>query len=244
MILLDSRTGSKELLPYVKQLGVPAQLETLEFGDVCFEGNTARGRGLVGIERKTLHDMLNSIDSSRYSGHQLPGMAQTYQQSFLIVEGLWKPHWPTGVLMEGFNGGSTWTNCRHRSSRTMYHSLRRYLFSVSLAGVVVLYSRNLEQTAYDVVELSHYFQKPWQSHRSLLQLQKMALPTLTGKPSVTRKWAADLDGIGSELSLDAERLFRTPIALAQADEAEWVKLRGVGALTAKRILQQIHGVKR
>lgn len=246
MILLDSRVGSRELAPLLKRMGVQVELTELPFGDAAFDGNGPSGPMSIGLERKALHDMLSCIDDARYTGFQRVGMAQLYAASFLIIEGIWRPHDPDGTLMEGYvtkDGKSSWGECRYRSQRVMYHKLRRYLFSVSLSGVHVIYTRDLVHTAQDICEAYHYFRKPWKDHTSLLELQKLAIPTLNGRPSLTRKWANDLEDVGTTLSARAEQHFKTPIALATADEQQWVQIDGIGATKAERIVRSIRGNK-
>lgn len=233
----------EEFVSLIKARGVPAQLGDLEYGDFAFEGNGPQGSAMIGIERKTLHDMLNCIDDNRYN-EQRVGMRQMYQVSVLALEGHWRPHDPSGVLMEGFNGGVSWTYCKYRSQRTMYYKLQRYLFSVQLSGVVLVPSRDKWHTAFNVCELYHYFQKRWQDHTSLLEIQRIAIPQMTYQPSLVRKWANDLEGIGTKLSELAARHFRTAYKLANADESEWMRIPGVGAKTAQDIMRQIWGTKR
>lgn len=247
MILVDVATGSIELKPYIRALGIPCDSASLPFGDVCFEGHGPMGTVGVGIERKRLHDMLHCIDDARYTGHQRIGMKQMYQVSILLIEGLWRPHDQTGVLMEGFVGPSgkvSWAECRYRTQRVMYAKLRRYLFSVSLSGVHVCYTRDIQQTAYDIHEWYHYFQKRWQDHTSLLEMQRLHIPTLNAKPSLTRLWATSLEDIGVVKSDLAERVFRTPIALATADERDWMRIPGVGVTIAQHIVADINGWRR
>jgi NAD-dependent DNA ligase len=66
------------------------------------------------------------------------------------------------------------------------------------------------------------------------------MPSLTGRPSLVRRWASDLDGIGVKYSMEADRLFRTPWELASSSEEDWIKIPGVGARTARSIIRQIH----
>jgi ERCC4-type nuclease len=216
----------------------------LEFGDFAFEGRGPLGTVMVGIERKTLHDMLSCIEDARYAGHQRPGMKSMYDVSVLVVEGLARPHDPDGFLMEGFNGGVTWGYCKHRSTRAMYSKLARYLISVRLSGVYVEQARDPFHTAYTVHEWYQYFQRAWESHTSMLEMQKIVLPSLTGKPSLTRRWAKELDGIGVKGSEGAARMFKTPIALAEADELEWLRVPGIGVKTAQSIYREIHGMRK
>lgn len=244
MIILDRRVGSAELLTHVRSIGVSCELGDLEFGDACFEGKGPdNGTLLIGIERKTLHDMLSCIEDSRYSAHQLVGMKQMYAVSVLMIEGHWKPHDPKGFLMEGFHGGTSWGWLRHRTQRTMYAKLYRYLISVQMAGVMVSYSRDPWHTAYNICEWYHWSQKSWGSHTALTETQKIAIPTFERKPSLLRRWAADLDGIGAKLSGVAEKHFKTPLKMANADEGEWLRVPGVGVKTAQSIVKEIWGHK-
>lgn len=241
MILVANDTGSKELLPIIQRLGVPAELCELPFGDFAFEGNGPKGPIAVGVERKALHDMLHCIDDARYSAHQMPGMREMYQKSYLMVEGLWRPHDPEGWLMQFHPSSQKWAYCNPGGRRVLYSKLRRYLFSVSLSDVTVMFTRDQFQTAYDVVELFHYFSKSWQNHTSLLEVQKLNIPNLGGKPSLVRRWASDLEDIGVKYSLEAERMFKHPINLAQASEFEWMRIKGIGVRTAQKIVREIQG---
>lgn len=240
MIYVDYNKGSIELLPLIIQIGgVKAEKATLPAADFCFEGNGPKGPISVGIERKTLHDMLNCIEDSRY-GEQRRKMNAMYDVSVLMLEGHWRPH-EQGFLMEGYNNGTTWGYAKHRSSRTMYNSLYRYLIGVASTGVIITYPRNPWHCAYDVVEWFHFWNKSYNSHRSMREIQKVSIPALNFRPSLLRKWAADLPGVGVELSEAAERKFKKPITLATADEMDWMGIPGVGVKTAKQIVKEIQG---
>jgi ERCC4-type nuclease len=247
-IIVDYRKGaSKELdipkllVEHIKEFGVHAEIGDLEFGDFAFEGRGPLGSIMVGIERKSLHDMLRCIDDARLSGHQLIGMKQMYTVRVVILEGHWKYHNPEGWLMEGFNGGTSWGYCRPGGQRQLYSKLYRYLISLQLGGFLVTYSRDVRHTAYNVCEWFHYWQKKWEQHTSLQEMQKLNLPTLNFKPTLVRKWAADIEGVGVKLSDLAERQFRTPFRLANADEEEWLKIPGIGVRTAQSIVREIWG---
>src|SRR6185312_3670611 len=106
-ILIDPRVGSRELFGVLSSNGVKVQIarDELLSGDFCFEG---RGPGeeswLIGVERKTVRDMLSSISTGRFSGHQLRLLCQMYQRYYLIVEGVYgcDDH---GILQEPRGGG-------------------------------------------------------------------------------------------------------------------------------------------
>lgn len=251
-ILIDYRQGIRkdgsnnhlDLIPYIQKLNVKVEKADLKWGDAAFEGNGPDGTIAIGVERKRLHDMLSCIEDSHYSASQMIGMRQMYAVSILMVEGHWKPHTGNGMLMEGFTGGINFGYCAPRGRKMMYAKIRRYLFSVALSGVIVCYTRDPEHTAYDIVELFHYFQKKWKDHTALLNPQKMNIPQLMGHPSLTLKWAHTLNGIGAKHGQDAERLFKKPINLATADESDWLRIPGLGVKTAQSIVKEIMGVSR
>lgn len=254
MIYIDYRKGSgvdadgNELLPpLIRRLGVECEVTDLPCADAAFEGNGKLGPISIGIERKTLHDMLSCIDDSRYSVVQRVPMLQLYERNFLMIEGLWKcgrgePY--EGVLMQGYRNGASWGPLKARSSRqVLYSKLYRYLVSVSLSGVTVTYSLDVTQTAIQIVELYHYFQKKWSRHTALIETQKIQVPALDMRPKLCRRWASEIDDVGAVLSIEAERMFRTGHALANSDETDWVRIPGIGAPTARKIVREIRGWK-
>jgi ERCC4-type nuclease len=244
IILVDGRTGSKELIPYLQRISVNVKIEqaTLEYGDACFEGNGPMGRIAIGIERKTLSDLLNCVDDARYSAHQRPGMMAMYQFSILMVEGVWKQDSVTGYLMECVRT-LEWRPFRYRTQMVRYSKLFRYLLSLQVAGTTVITTRDMEQTAYNILECYHWFSKRWEDHTSLLETQKLNMPSLNGRPTLVRRWASELDGVGVKLGMEAEKRFKTAYDLSQSDESDWVKIEGIGAKLARSIIQQIHNTE-
>lgn len=252
MIIVDSRVGSgaeatrdrksTDLSPFIRKMGVPCDKMELASGDACFEGNGPRGKIMIGIERKTLDDILGCVEDSRFSAHQRVGMAVDYGYSYLIIEGNWKPH-ENGMLMQNFPSGDGWRFFNHRSRPVMYSKLYRYLLSVSLTGVMVIYSRDMWHTAYNIVECFHYWQKKWDDHTSMRETQKIVIPMLSSKPPLVRRWAADIEGVGVKISDLAARSFGTPLAMAQAGEHDWMRIPGVGVKLAMKIVREIWGIK-
>lgn len=239
MILIDNRVGSRELIPYLQRMGHKVEHTQLEYGDACFEGNGPTGRICVGVERKTISDMLSCIEDARYSAHQRPGMMAMYAHSILMIEGIWKPDSATGYLMECI-ATLAWRPFRHRTQMTRYSTLFRYLLSVQLAGTSVIITRDMEHTAYNIGEIYGYFCKRWEDHTALLEKQRLNIPDLKGKPSLVRRWAAELEGVGVKHSMDAERLFRTPAELAKSDETDWMQISGIGVKLARSIIREIN----
>lgn len=60
----------------------------MPYGDVAFEGRGEGGRAVsVGVEYKQLGELVASLRSQRLQGYQMPGMRDTYDFSYLYVEG-------------------------------------------------------------------------------------------------------------------------------------------------------------
>lgn len=248
MITVAPEQSSREMQPVLKSVGVKCDVDNaLKFSDAFFEGQGPKGLMGVGFERKKLHDILDCITTSRYSGHQKVGMNLMCGRSYLIIEGLWKPRLSDGILLEGYSKWDgyketvSWIPCKFRSMPVRYETLYRYLISVSNSNVTVTYSRDIWHTCYDIVEHYHWYKKPWFEHLAMRQLQKYNLPCLTGRPSLVQKWAHAIDGIGVKFSEQADRIFDTPIRLATSDEMDWLKIEGIGVPTAQSIVKQIQG---
>lgn len=258
MILVDRAVGSFELQSLIQRFGVQCEKTGLDSADAVFEGFGPEGQTLIGVERKKIQDALDCVETGRLGGFQLPKMRKTYKFCFVIIEGVWKPDTRHGFLLRQIDKGDGrpwWSEKGHGGRIEKYSKLRRYLFSLTMAGAHVLYTRDITHTAYDICELYHWFSKPWDKHTSMQQMysgywwdrqtghseELMMIPTISGKPSLVRRWAACLDGIGVKMSADVERVFTTPRALANADEDELMKVPGVGLKTAGDIVRQILG---
>lgn len=88
MLTVDPREGSNNLVEPLSMMGVPVRRETLEYGDVAFVGRGPSESSLpVGIEYKSVSDLLTSWQDGRLLGHQLPGMLNCYTINYLLVEG-------------------------------------------------------------------------------------------------------------------------------------------------------------
>ena len=69
MIRVDDRVGSIELLPKLREYGVKVASERLQYGDFAWLGNGPLGRSNIAIERKRIHDLIDSIVSTPATGY-------------------------------------------------------------------------------------------------------------------------------------------------------------------------------
>lgn len=238
MLRLDSRTGSGELEKLFKPYGIQPLLCRLDFGDMDWIGNGPSGECAVVVERKRIDDLIQSMQSKRLSGHQLPGMAEQYDYCYLIVEGIWKCGDDGNLLVS--NGG--W----HKRG-IAYRAVTSYLSTLQLkAGVNVWRSVNeYETVSYVIDQYRWWTQKRWAEHQAHEAVYAPADPTvgrrLTFRPreiSLLEKMSMQLPGVDKKAREVAES-FKSVQQMANADVERWIKIKGIGKTGAERIVEAI-----
>jgi len=250
MILVDRRTGSGELAGPLRAAGCPVEVCTLDYGDVAFIGNGPGNEPVaIGIERKTLNDMLTSIQNLRWAGHQLPGLCESYGWVWLIIEGLYRPETGSGALQSAgsldnetpFLRGK-WFDAGYGRNRFMYRELDHYLTTLEThAAVRVRRSSNEYETVKIISSLySWWTTKDYDEHRSHLALDTIIArdSRLMIRPSVPRMIAAQLPGVGYEKSEAVVRHFGGSVrTMVQASVKDWMAVKGIGKTLASKIVE-------
>lgn len=169
-VWLDSRVGSKELLPGLQKLGIPTGLTILDCGDIAFAGNGPDGLVEVGIERKTLTDLVGSLKEGRLQGQsseehksQLDRMRETYDVCFLLVEGALSGD-RSGTLFRRFGNKKADVKGGYSSD-----SLTKAVLSLYLqGGMRVWQTDSLRASTAFVAALFRWFtDKEWDQHSTL-----------------------------------------------------------------------------
>lgn len=238
MILIDSRVGSEDMYAPLVQRGVECRLVTLPFGDLSFVGNGAHGPVAIGIERKRIRDLINSLMSGRLQGFQLPGCITQYDHTWLVVEGIWRTNHTTGIVEIPRQGA--WEAV---VPRIMGASLNGWLLTVQLrGGLRVHHTGGQYDTADWVRSLYHWWTaKEWEQHRGHLALYQPPDSAIFREPSLVQRVAALLPGIGEEKSTIVERHFDTVLEMACAGASTWQTIPGVGKLIAARAVEALQG---
>lgn len=245
MIVIDDREHG--MLDTIRSRGddVPVEQSRLEFGDCMFEGNGEHGRCLVGVERKKLQDLINSMRDRRLSGHQLRGMRLTYEYVFLVAEGVWR-RGISGEIEELW--GREWRTFYSAGGRTpiMYRQLASYLTTLELrGGVIVRRTERPTDTAGLYVDLWHWFNdKLWHEHTSHDQ-RYCPEPQRRGSKAVIQRavtrceaMAAQIPGIDSKAQAVAS-FFGSTKAMANATLEDWIKIPGIGKKTAQSAMSAL-----
>lgn len=250
-LLVDSRLGSADLYPLLPTT-IPRTLATLQFGDFSFIGQGPDGLPQsIGIERKRIGDLLNSIDSGRLSGYQLIGLLNTYTHVYLLVEGLWRPSPQDGVL-ETYRQGR-WLPLSHGRRRYMAREVVNYCQTLAtICSVKLWLTSTPQESAHWLSCLYQWWQKDWTKHRAHLQFHEhgpqltdsctgIPIATLTRPPVVARVARELADGVGMDKARALAAKFCSVMSLVMASEKDLREVKGVGKVLAERIMEGIYG---
>lgn len=238
MIQLDNRVGSRELKRVMpKQL---IQLTRLEYADAAFLGHGATGDELIGIERKVIRDLINSMTSGRLSGHQLPGLLNSYNHVYIIVEGLWRIGRASG-LIEVPRARGRWITLTLGTRTFTGREILSYCNTLTICtGVHVIHTATMHETGQHIAALHRWWNKPWEKHKSHMVAKQPETVSLT-KHTLLRRVAAQIPGVGWERARDIDAAFPTVAALIDAKPEQLTQIPGIGEKMAQRIHSALHG---
>lgn len=239
MILIDYRSGSKEVAAHIH---VPHQITKLDFGDFTFLGCGPDETMMpIGVERKTVMDLVSSMVDGRLSGHQLHGLLATYDHIYLVVEGLWRPRAKDGVLERWRRG--KWIPLELGQRRFMARDVGNYLNTLAVVcGVKVWRTDSIKHTGRWLSDLHGWWGKPWEKHQSHMQHYSPPAPTVfLRKPKIVQRVAKEFKGVGWDKAGSLARTFPTVVDLILADEKQLQQADGIGKGLATSIRREITG---
>jgi hypothetical protein len=155
----------------------------MQYGDVRFLGVGPHGEPVtVGVEVKSLGDILHCITDGRFAGHQLPGMVTTYDQPWLLISGQWRSQRGSGLL-QYFTRHGSWRDASVGSRRFMYRDLLSWMLTIrTKTGILVQEVPDWEHAATWIASLYSWWTKVkriggeevtgWESHRSHLAVNQ------------------------------------------------------------------------
>lgn len=242
---VDIRAGSNDLIPLLRRRGVrDVEPATLFFGDIEITGRGPEDRPVsIGIEHKKLPDLLQCIDNGRFVGHQLPGMLDIYEVNWLLVEGIWRER-PDGLIE--VPRGAGWQPIRTGMGSAMAATLQGFLMTMEQkVGLKVMRTGTCMQTVDWLFHLNRWWTaKEWEEHRAHLAFDNSQAMALISRPSLLRRVAATLPGIGMGRSGPVSRKFSSVVDMALAGKEEWMGIVGIGKTTAERVVRHLNGDER
>jgi len=234
LILIDYRE------PDEIRRGIPgAEVTTLEYGDFAFEGEGPEGPVLVGLERKTITDLINSMKSGRLAAHQMVGMKRTYNHTYLLIEGIYRRD--KDGCIEVLKGRNQWWG-----QDLKVDAINNFVNDLAVVfGVIPLFPRGSRDTCLTVVGLAMWWGKPWALHSAYqgMDYYDSGDGLITGliPPSTVTRMAFQLQGVGKDKAAAIGERFQTPKEMCDATEEDWKGIDGIGKTLAKRITQIVRG---
>lgn len=240
MIFIDDRTGSKELLPFLDK-GINKELTRLDSADAAFPGTGPDGPVMVGIERKTVTDLIQSMESGRLSGYQLINMLDSYEYNYLVVEGIWRCGRQS--LLEIQRRGR-WTSNLFGGRTLAYGAVIGYLNTLLMFGQVhPVFLPNITNTGAWISKLYAWWQRPWDKHNAHLQFHVTPPERVQIlEPKLLVKILKELKGVGWEKAHAIARHFTSLSQIKRGGAKKLQEVPGIGKVMAGNILEQIKEV--
>ena len=202
---------------------------------------------LVACERKKIGDMVSCAQTGRFLQQMI--VCHEYQVEYLvlILEGRYRRHPDDGLLevpVWGINPrtmkrAEVWQPVR---PTMMFSRFDQYLTELARdVGIIIKHTEDVHGTADVIQALYTNFQTPQNEHQSLKSIYKPPMPTVALiRPSLVRRVACELDGIGWERSKVVAGHFPSIKAMVDADVKEWASLDGIGKKTAEKVVKALH----
>lgn len=240
-VYVDDRAGSGDLIDFPPLKG-HAELTRMDSGDVIIIGKGPEDKPmLVGVEVKSVFDLLSSISTGRLAGKQIPGMIEDYDVSWLVSYG-WYKCGNRGELRVRRKG--RWEAVEQGGRSLPYSYLEGFLLTVSALGIKVKHVYgNKGDLAKWLGVLAGWFGKPWSEHRALKVFdssgQPGLLPTLDSRTALRARVAATIPGLGFKRAVAAAHHFPSVRDMMLAGPEEWVKVEGIGKTISKTIVEAV-----
>ncbi len=240
-MLVDDRAGSKDLMKYrtIKEI---ATLTRLDSGDVAIAGNGPQGDVLVGVEVKSTWDVLSSANTGRLQATQVPAMLKTYDVSWLLQYGTYRPSPTDGSLQIRKKG--KWTSFAIGSKYVPYGYIEALFFDLAALGVKVKHVSDMAEAAAWLGVLYRWWQKPWKAHKGMRTFDRSRdvtlMPSMDQDVYLRAKIAAQLPGVGFERAVAVANHFTSVVHMVTADEGEWAKVPGIGKVVARSAVRAMH----
>jgi len=235
-IFTSNLRNDADMIKALGSVAIPVNL----FTDACFSSIDEK---VVAIERKKIGDMASCVLDGRFLFQMQTCKEVGADYLCLILEGRYRrnpedgllevPVW--GISPRSGKRAEVWEPIR---PTTMFSRFDQYLTELQRdVGIIVKHTENVRGTADTILALYQNFQTPPDQHQSLNRIFKPPTPSVQlVKPSLVRRVASELDGIGWEWSKVVADRFKSVRDMIEADVAVWAGLEKVSGNGKKRRL--------
>lgn len=238
-IYVDDRAGSDSLIKLFPQDLV--EVCRLDSADVMFFGAGRGGEQVaVGIEFKSLDDVLKCICDGRFAGKQNIRMAEEYDERWLLVEDETR----IGVddqlqAYRRVKGQYRWVDARCGNRYFKWADYEAWIATMTYkTGLKVRQVKDRRETKHWVMTQYRWWQGGWDKHKSDQVRDQSGRPSLV-KASALREFAATLPGVGWGKAANVEKYFISIHDAVNAHNSDWEKVEGIGRIMAERIVEVI-----
>lgn len=235
MLLVDSAVGSNKLVRPLQNLGLDAQLTSID-ADIAFEGRGIGGAPVtIGIEYKKLGELVQSLHTQRLQGHQLYKMNVGFDFRWLLIEG------EVLLTREGYLARRQRKRVvKLEGSMTLTDLYKRLLTLQICGGLTPVFVDTVDGSLRFIEALYRFWtDKNQDEHKSHIAIYE---PAPLVPVSQFRRTVATLPGIGLELSARVERHFGSIRTAVDSGLAEWCRVEGIGTRTATRVIDALNKV--
>lgn len=182
-VLIDYRRGSKELLKYPPFDCCGHEADLLS-GDISFMGWGPSGQVRVGVELKSVTDLIGSADSGRIQGTQIPRMIEQYDVVWLLYYGLFQPAPDKDEIQLWRKGG--WRTYYLGKRAASYKMLMGFVVELQEIGVGVARVNSMREAAAWLEELIAWRSKRWGKHKAFRAFDRAQVNSIHSRKRVNR----------------------------------------------------------
>jgi ERCC4-type nuclease len=221
------------------------------FTDACFSSIDEK---LICCERKKIGDMASCILDGRFLFQMQRCKEAGGDYLVLALEGRYRRSPEDGLLeipVWGVNRNGNHTEIwKPVQPTTQFSRFDQYLTELQRdVGIIVKHTENVRGTADTILALYQNFQTPPDQHHSLNTIFKAPTPAVQlVRPSLVRRIASELPGIGWERSGAVAQHFNSVTEMVNAGISDWEsitttdgkgKSRRIGRKVAERIVKAL-----
>jgi DNA excision repair protein ERCC-4 len=211
-IVVDERERSSRIPGLLRQAGAVTDFAHLKVGDYVISTETA-------IERKTIHDLLNSIYDGRLLV-QCSDLIQHYSKPVIIIEG--------NILNLVDESSSTENTFPNDSIYLINETLARVALDFRIPMINAPYA---EYTSQLLVTMLNKTSEEGKNNGPLLKRIKKSNPVQIQQLSIL----SSLPGVGDILAVRMLKSFITPRRALTASAAELARIPGFGSARALKV---------
>lgn len=246
-LFIDDRDGSRDLAGIEPAKSI-SELTRLDSGDCMIIGNGPGGAVVnVGVEVKSIWDLVSSAETGRLQATQVPAMLKTYDMSWLLYHGAYRIG-ADGYLWVRRKFGRPGDKHEYRplklgKRQVPYAYIEGLIYDFAFMGIHTRHVTDVREAAIWLHSLHRWWSKPWDKHRGMRVIDKSRevslMPGMDEREMQRTRIAAQLPAVGFERAITAARHFPSVREMINAPVEEWTQVDGIGKVIARAIVEAV-----